>query len=59
MKNGENIPDNVCDGNPVAAQYALGEQLGVTGTPALVLQDGTLIPGYQPAEELARLLGVN
>jgi thiol:disulfide interchange protein DsbC len=59
MKNGENVPDNVCDGNPVAAQYALGEQLGVTGTPALVLQDGTLIPGYQPAEELARLLGVN
>ncbi len=58
MKNGENIPDNVCDGNPVAAQYALGEQLGVTGTPALMLEDGTLIPGYQPAAELARLLGV-
>ena len=58
MKNGEDVPENVCDGNPVAAQYALGEQLGVTGTPALVLEDGTLIPGYQPADELARLLGV-
>lgn len=59
LKNGENVPDNVCANNPVAAQYALGEQLGVTGTPALVLEDGTLIPGYQPAAELARLLGVN
>jgi thiol:disulfide interchange protein DsbC len=59
LKNGEDVPDNVCPGNPVAAQYALGERLGVTGTPALVLEDGTLIPGYQPAAELARLLGVN
>ncbi len=58
LKNGENVPDNVCPDNPIAAEYALGEQLGVTGTPALVLEDGTLIPGYQPAAELARLLGV-
>lgn len=59
LKNGEKVPDNVCPQNPVAAQYALGEQLGVTGTPALVLENGALIPGYQPAAELARLLGVN
>lgn len=58
LKNGGDVPDNVCANNPVGAQYALGEQLGVTGTPALVLEDGTLIPGYQPAAELARLLGV-
>lgn len=58
LKNGTDLPDNVCAGNPVAAQYALGEQLGVTGTPALVLEDGTLIPGYQPADELARVMGV-
>ena len=32
---------------------------GLTAFPALVLEDGTLIPGYQPAAELARLLGVN
>ena len=58
LKNGGNLPDNVCAANPIAQQYAIGEQVGVTGTPALVLEDGTLIPGYQPAEELARLLGV-
>jgi thiol:disulfide interchange protein DsbC len=58
LKNGESIPENVCPGNPVAAQLALGEQVGVQGTPALVLADGTLIPGYRPAEQLARELGI-
>ena len=44
-----------CD-NPVAEQYQLGMQIGVTGTPALVTEDGTLIPGYMPPNQLrARL----
>ena len=58
MKAGEKIPDNVCSGNPVAAELALGSRLGVTGTPALILEDGTLIPGYRPANELAHILGL-
>ncbi|MFC1740491.1 DsbC family protein [Pseudomonadota bacterium] len=42
--------------NPIAEQYQLGMALGVTGTPALLTPDGTLIPGYMPAEKLrARL----
>ena len=58
LKNGEEIPENVCADNPVAAQMLLGEQVGVNGTPALVLEDGTLVPGYRPAKELAKLLGI-
>ncbi|MBK8993494.1 MAG: thioredoxin fold domain-containing protein [Gammaproteobacteria bacterium] len=46
-------PENVCADNPVAAQILLGEKAGVNGTPALVLEDGTLVPGYRPAKELA------
>lgn len=47
-------PDQ-CD-NPIAEQYQLGMALGVTGTPALLTADGTLIPGYVPPEQLrARL----
>jgi thiol:disulfide interchange protein DsbC len=42
--------------NPVAAQYELGVQLGVTGTPALVTADGTLIPGYVPPADLRQRL---
>ena len=59
LKNGQQVPDNVCEGNPVAAQYRLGDQGGVNGTPALVLPDGTMLPGYRSAEELAHILGVN
>lgn len=58
LKNGEEIPENVCADNPVAAQILLGEKVGVNGTPALVLEDGTLVPGYRPAKELAKLLGI-
>ncbi len=32
--------------------FELGRELGVTGTPALVAENGTLIPGYVPPETL-------
>jgi len=57
-KNHENIPISTCANNPVAAEYALGERIGVNGTPALVTTKGELIPGYMPAQELAQRLGV-
>ena len=44
-----------CD-NPVAQQYKLGLELGVSGTPALLTTSGELIPGYMaPADLRARL----
>lgn len=55
----QSVPENVCEGNPVAAQYALGQQLGVRGTPAIVTQTGQMIPGYQTAQELMVTLGLN
>ena len=51
---GEPDPDQ-CD-NPIAEQYELGTALGVTGTPALLTADGTLIPGYVPPEQLRERL---
>lgn len=41
--------------NPVAKQYALGQMVGVSGTPAIVLANGKIIPGYQPAPQLAKI----
>lgn len=38
--------------HPVDRQHALGQQIGVRGTPAIVLENGELIPGYLPAAEL-------
>lgn len=54
-KAGESVPQADCN-NPIAAQFNIGQQLGVTGTPALLLDDGTLIPGYRPAKDLATML---
>ena len=59
LKNGKEIEQNVCADNPVAKQYNLGQQMGVNGTPAIVLADGSLIPGYRPAADLARVLGID
>ena len=41
--------------NPVSKQFALGQSIGVNGTPAIVLADGQVIPGYQPAAQVAKL----
>ena len=58
-KNGDEPVPLQCD-NPVGEQYELGRSLGVTGTPALVTNDGTLIPGYVPPAQLkARLLALD
>jgi len=37
----------------------LGNRLGVRGTPAIVTNDGQLIPGYRPAADIAALLGID
>ena len=57
LKRGEVVPTKSCN-NPVAAQYALGQDLGVRGTPAILLEDGRILPGYMPAEDLAQALGI-
>jgi thiol:disulfide interchange protein DsbC len=43
-----------CDASIVHEQYALGQDVGLQGTPALVLQDGTMISGYLPPAELSQ-----
>jgi len=44
--------------NPVADQYQAGVSGGVRGTPTLVLDDGTVIGGYMPAENLLERLAL-
>ncbi|OJF70501.1 thiol:disulfide interchange protein [Alteromonas sp. V450] len=54
-KAGENVASASCT-NKVAEQYMLGQKLGVNGTPNIILPDGTLIPGYQPAALIVKAL---
>ncbi len=42
-----------CDASAVSDHYVLGRDIGLNGTPAIVLEDGTLIGGYLPAAQLS------
>jgi thiol:disulfide interchange protein DsbC len=44
----------VCAGTPVAREYALGQSIGVHGTPAIVTENGDFIAGYMPPHELVQ-----
>ena len=59
LKAGVELPVNDCVDNPIAAQYQLGQDMGVSGTPAIVTSSGLMVPGYRPADDLAALLGLD
>lgn len=54
-KRGNEVPAKQCE-NPVQAHYEAAHRLGISGTPAMVLDDGEIIPGYIPAERLVKML---
>ncbi len=56
-KAGEDVAAANCE-NPVDEQFQLGREVGVTGTPAILLEDGNMIRGYLPADQLAEGLGL-
>ena len=58
LKHGAPVPEKPCDDNPVAEHYEIGSQFGVTGTPAIILPDGTLISGYMSPRKYADILGL-
>lgn len=50
-KSGGKVEDKTCD-NPIKEHLALARELGVRGTPAIILEDGRLLPGYVPVAKL-------
>jgi len=50
-KSGSDIEEQTCD-NPIKEHLALARELGVRGTPAIILEDGQLLPGYVPVDKL-------
>ena len=54
-KEGKRIPSRTCP-NPVAGQYAIGQRAGITGTPMILAEDGTQMPGYMPPDALLAAL---
>jgi thiol:disulfide interchange protein DsbC len=54
-KLGKRVERKSCD-NPVKEHMELGELLSISGTPAIVLESGDMIPGYVPAKRLGGML---
>ena len=50
-KNGDSVDSPACD-NPVEKHYRMGQAFGVTGTPAIILPDGRMLPGLRTADAL-------
>ena len=45
-------PTHTCDSSIVSNHYLIGQDVGLRGTPAIVLDDGTLFSGYLPPAQL-------
>ncbi|MGI5308569.1 bifunctional protein-disulfide isomerase/oxidoreductase DsbC [Rheinheimera sp. WS51] len=50
-KSGDKVAATMCS-NSVKQQYEMGTSFGISGTPAVILPSGRLIPGYQPLKQL-------
>lgn len=55
-KAGETLTGSQDCENPVKEHMKLGETMGLRGTPAIVMTDGEMLPGYVPADKLALAL---
>lgn len=55
-KLGQELKAKPCADNPVARTYALGQEFALQGTPAILLSDGDLLPGYVPPDVLVKQL---
>lgn len=52
---GKPVPSVACE-SPVAAQYALGDKIGIEGTPAIYAQNGIQLGGFLPPAQLLAAL---
>lgn len=50
-KSGGSVESKTCD-NPIKEHLMLSRKMGVRGTPAIVLENGTMLPGYVPINKL-------
>jgi len=54
-KAGETIEAKTCD-HPIEEHRKLASKLGIRGTPAIMFENGTMNPGYVPAEQVIKQL---
>jgi len=52
----DKVVNKTCE-NPVDEHMRIAQVFGVTGTPAIIADDGTMVPGFVPAKDLIQHLG--
>ena len=52
----EDFDSRQCDSSVVSSHYSMGQDVGLRGTPAIVLEDGTLFSGYLPPKQLSEAI---
>ena len=55
-KLGQTLGNKACTDTPLARFWALGQKFNIQGTPAIVLADGEMLPGYLPPDVLLKHL---
>ncbi|MBV8341132.1 MAG: DsbC family protein [Gammaproteobacteria bacterium] len=55
-KLGQELKTKPCSDNTVAQTYALAHDFAVQGTPAIIMADGEMLPGYLPPDTLLQHL---
>lgn len=55
-KLGQELKTKPCADNTVAQTYALGRDFAVQGTPAIIMANGEMLPGYLPPDALLQHL---
>ena len=53
------LPEPDCTTSAVKDNIELAQKLGIRGTPAIILPNGSLIPGYKDADSLIALIDKN
>ena len=51
----DQVKDKSCK-DPIQKQMKIANLVGVTGTPTLVMEDGSVLPGYLPPQRLLEAL---
>lgn len=55
-KSGKPVKKQICDTHHINEQFQLGVLMGVNGTPTMILENGTVIPGYLTPEKLEQVI---
>jgi thiol:disulfide interchange protein DsbC len=54
-KSGSGIPARICE-KPIKEEFDFGRRVGVTGTPAIMLANGMMLPGYRGPDDMISML---